>query len=248
MSRTVTALYDSRAEAETARARLGAEGNAGHMRILAKDTIGAIDGLKIKPEDADTYRDALRGGGVLLVAEVPDGQDSQRIVDLLTGTTASATGDKDPPLGSEGRVIEEARIPNVEEELRIGKRIVERGGVRVHSFVRETEAEKDVVLRDEHLGVESRPSERRLTEAEVASAGLLKDRVIEVSEMREEPVVTKSAVVREEVVLKKGVSERVETIRDTVRHTEIEVEELPGERPALTGLGDGNLRQEDRRR
>jgi uncharacterized protein (TIGR02271 family) len=248
MSRIVTALYDSRPEAETARARLGAESNAENMRILTRDTAGAIDGLKISPRDADTYRNALRSGDYLLVAEVPGGQDPQRIVDLLTVTADRASGENGRRLTGDSSITDEVRIPRAEEELRIGKRTVERGGARVHSIVRETNAQEDVVLRDEHLDVETRPSDRRLSDADVASAGLLKNRVIEVSEMREEPVVTKSAVVREEVVLKKSISERVETVRDTVRHTEVEVEELPSERPALRGLGDGNPRQEERRR
>jgi stress response protein YsnF len=51
--------------------------------------------------------------------------------------------------------------------------------------------------------------------------------VFEVAEMREEPVVTKTAVVREEVIIRKRISEHVETVGDTVRHTEIEVEDLP---------------------
>ena len=96
----------------------------------------------------------------------------------------------------------------------------------MHSFVQEREAAEHVSLRDEQLDASRRPVERRLSDDDVRAAGLLKDRVIEVSEMREEPVISKTAVVREEVVLTKNVTEQVETIRDTVRHTEVEVEEL----------------------
>ena len=240
MSRVVTALYDTRAEAETARARLGAESGAQNMRILAKDTLGALDGLKIKRDETDTYRSALLSGGHLLVAEVESGQDPQRIVDLLTNGSRRAAGTGSEQL--QGTVTQEIRIPQAEEELRIGKRTVERGGARVHSIVRETPAEEQVSLRQEHLDIDTRPSERRLSDSDVSSAGLLKERVIEVSEMREEPVVTKSAVVREEVLLKKTVTERVETVRDTVRRTEVQVEELPGERPVFGGSGEVHRR------
>ena len=250
MSRIVTALYDTRAEAETARARLQAEANAQNTRILAKDTVAAVDDLKIATSDTVKYRDELHRGGHLVVAEVPDGKDPQRIITLLeqsmlTEPGATAVRGRAADAGvSPARTVDEARIPRVKEELRIGKRSVERGGAHVRSFVREKPAEEQVPLRQERVAVETRSAERRLSDADVESAGLLKERVIEVSEMREEPVVTKSAFVREEVILKKEVTERVETIRDTLRHTEVEVEELPGTRPGASGLRNAHPEQE----
>jgi uncharacterized protein (TIGR02271 family) len=257
MSRIVTCIYDTRAEAETARARLGAEGGAANMRILAKDTVGALAGLKINPPDEQEYRRGLMEGGYLLVGEVPSDRNPDRIVALLTDSVqrqapvAGVGGSTGRDLAgdyTQGRVTQEARIPRVEEELRIGKRTVERGGARVHTIVRERQAEEQVSLKKEHLQVETRAAERRLSEAEVERAGLLRDRVVEVSEMREEPIVTKSAVVREEVILTKNVTEHVETIRDTVRHTEVEVEDLPGRRSAFNGFGDDAAPRGDRRR
>jgi stress response protein YsnF len=44
--------------------------------------------------------------------------------------------------------------------------------------------------------------------------------------MREEAVVSKEAFVREEVVVRKRVTERIEEVRDTVRRTEVETERL----------------------
>jgi len=228
MSRTVTALYDTRAEAETARARLQAEAGAGNNRILAKDTAAAIDGLKLSTSDTAHYREELSRGGHLLVAEVPDGKDAERIIRVLeqsmSNYASQAAADLD---GRAGTTVEEVRLPQVEEQIRVGKKQVERGGARVRSFVREAPAVENVSLRQERVSVETRPAERWLTEDDVVSAGLLKDRVVEVSEMTEEPIISKLAVVREEVILKKEVTERVQTITDTVRHTEVEVEELP---------------------
>jgi hypothetical protein len=127
----------------------------------------------------------------------------------------------------EPEVTEQARVPRIEEELRVGKRSVARGGARVRSFTRERPAEEDVTLTDEIVDVESRPSQRRLSEDEVQAGGLFKERVFEIAEMREEPVVTKVAVVREEVIVRKTSRQRTETIRDTVLATGIEVEDLP---------------------
>ena len=66
--------------------------------------------------------------------------------------------------------------------------------------------------------------------------------------MREEPVVTKIAVVREEVIVRKTMQERTETIRDTVRQTEVEVEDLPSSEPtASTFFGQPAKERPERR-
>jgi stress response protein YsnF len=97
--------------------------------------------------------------------------------------------------------------------------------------MRESPAEEEVTLREETVDVETRPSQRRLSDAELAAGGLFKERVIDIAEMREVPVVTKEAIVLEEVIIRKKVQERVETIHDTVRRTQIEVEDLPAAEP-----------------
>ena len=275
MPRTVAALYDSRAEADWARARLASEAKVKTARIIAKDTVGALEGLNFSPWDVQVYREGLSRGGHLLVAEVLNGA-TKRIVEILEQSASDDVEERDerewgdgdqgvqvrlpeeaadseapeaerhetgesgrapppdavrrsePPEEADVPVVEEARIPVAEEELRIGKREVARGGARVRSFTREAPAEEEVSLREEVVDVENRSCERQLSDEEVEAAGLFKERVFEVAQMREEPVVTKVAVVREEVIVRKTVKERVETIRDTVRHTEVEVEDLPG--------------------
>ena len=105
-------------------------------------------------------------------------------------------------------------------------------GARVRSFTHDVPAEEQVSLNHETLEVETRESGRQLGDSELA--GLFEDRVIEVVAMREEPVVTKVSVVHEEVVVRKSTRERKQTIRDTVRVTEVEVEDVPGtDAPAL---------------
>jgi stress response protein YsnF len=54
--------------------------------------------------------------------------------------------------------------------------------------------------------------------------------------MREEAVVTKEAVVREELVVKKTIEKRVERIQETVRRTAVEMERLE---PELAGTEEG---------
>lgn len=117
---------------------------------------------------------------------------------------------------------EEERIPLVEERLVVGKREVETGGIRVRSRIVEEPVSEQVTLRDEHVEVERRSVNERVDEPDA----LFKERTIEMSEMDEEAVVAKEARVREEMVVRKEVDQHVEKISDTVRHTEVDVEEL----------------------
>ncbi|HEY1325594.1 MAG TPA: DUF2382 domain-containing protein [Casimicrobiaceae bacterium] len=114
------------------------------------------------------------------------------------------------------------RIPVVEEELKVGKRVVERGGVRIFARTTERPVEEDVTLREERARVERRPVDRPATEAEQAQA--FKDATIEVRETVEEPVVSKSARVVEEVEVGKEQSQRTEKVKDKVRRTDVQVE------------------------
>jgi len=109
----------------------------------------------------------------------------------------------------------------VEEEVQVGKRAVERD-VRVHTTVTEKPVEEQVHLREEHVTVERRPADRPASGADQA---VFKEGVIEITETVEEPVVAKQARVVEEVVIHKEATDHVETIRDTVRRTDVEVEQ-----------------------
>jgi uncharacterized protein (TIGR02271 family) len=118
----------------------------------------------------------------------------------------------------------EQAIPIVEEQLRVGKREVGRGGVRVRSYVVEQPVNEQVSLREEHVNIERRPVDQPLSAA--AEGDLFRDQTIEMTETAEEAVVAKEARVTEELVVGKEVEQRTETISDTVRHTEVDVEQL----------------------
>lgn len=111
-----------------------------------------------------------------------------------------------------------ATIPVVQEELNIGKREVETGGVRLRSRIVEKEVAEDVNLREETVRVERNPVDRAATEADFEEAK------IEERERAEVPVVNKEARVVEEISLSKDVTEREETISDTVRNTEVDID------------------------
>lgn len=151
-----------------------------------------------------------------------------------TTTGAAATG-------GEVRAGGEEVIPLAEEKLRVGKREVDRGRVRVRSYVVETPVEEQVTLREERVDVERRAADRPATGGDE----LFRDRVVEVSETGEEAVVDKQARVREEVVVRKEADQRTETVRDTVRRTEVEVDDERSRRGAPTAK-PGATRGRDR--
>lgn len=119
---------------------------------------------------------------------------------------------------------EELAVPVVEEELRIGMREVDAGGVRVATHVEEIPIEEQVMVRTEQVRVERRAVDRVVGDADIPP---LRDGAIEVRGTTEEVVVDKQTRIVEEVVIRKDVEEHTETITDTVRRTDVQVEELP---------------------
>ncbi|MDQ1611934.1 MAG: hypothetical protein QOG00_1865 [Pyrinomonadaceae bacterium] len=114
-------------------------------------------------------------------------------------------------------------VPVVEEQLQVGKREVERGGVRVETLITEKPVEENVELREEHVNVERRPVDYTFhgTESEA-----FKESLVEIREAYEELVVNKKARVVEEVVVNKDVEQRTETVHETLRRTDVNVEQI----------------------
>lgn len=119
-----------------------------------------------------------------------------------------------------------------EETLNVEARKVEGNTVRLRRIVVETPVEKQVSLREEKVIVERRKPTGTST-AEDTLAG----KTVEMTDTFEVVNAWKSVRVLEEVVLRKEVTERVETVRDTVRRDEIEVE-----RPSVRALPRRNTK------
>ena len=121
-------------------------------------------------------------------------------------------------------------IQLAEESLAVGKRVVNHGGTRIRRFVVETPVEENVTLHDEKVMLERRP----VTDGRPMASDEFGDKTIEMTASSEEAVVSKTARVVEEVGLRKEATDRVETIRDTVRKEEVEVEQIPGSATTTT--------------
>ena len=116
-------------------------------------------------------------------------------------------------------------VPVYEEQLRVGKRDVSHGRVRLRSYVVETPVSEQIGLREERVSVERKPVDRAVTGL---SGDVFKERVIEVEETAEEAIVSKDVRLKEEITLRKEADERTETVSDSVRRTEVEVEDNRG--------------------
>lgn len=178
-----------------------------------------------RPEDAydidaldEEYRDAeyIPAAGAGMGAGAVGADYDTRTDTAATGATGTGAGRVETG--------EQEVIPVAEERLRVGKRDVGRGSVHVRAYTREMPVEERVTLRDETVHVERRaPTGGTLTGADAEAA--FRDREVVVEEHDEEAVVTKEAVVTEEVVVSKDVETREEVVSDTVRKTEVDVDD-----------------------
>jgi hypothetical protein len=247
VSNTVTALYDSHQEAARALRFINAEVSLTHADIYDRSeaSIQALRRLNLTPEERAACEDKVATGEYLLLARPRSGEGPENVIAALERAAEEPVEEDHSRTSSEAAhtivsgspVLAEERFPVVEEELRVGIRTVVRGGARVHTRVEEIPVVQEAELMSEFVRVASHPTSRSVSEQELEQGGLLRNRVIEIAEMREEAVVTKEVWVREEVVVSKITEHRVEQIHETVRRTVVETEDLGthatrgGERP-----------------
>ncbi len=178
------------------------------------------------------YSSGLQSGGALVSVTTGDEKVQQAATALrqagaqdLKGASGLASGQTAGRVTAEN-ITGDTLIPVVEEQLVVGKREVDHGGVRVYSHVVERPVEAEVMLREERIVVDRQPVNRAATEADFEAG---RGGTIELQAMGEEAVVGKASKVVEEVRVGKTSSEHVETIHDSVRKTEVEVEQLAGQ-------------------
>lgn len=178
--------------------------------------------------DADVYTEAVRRGSYLISVTVASPEQSDRAATILQGFNPVDLEQRETEWRSTGwtgtkAAKSQTSLPVIEEELKVGKRSVLKGGVRIYQHVTERPVEESVRLTEEHVNVTRTPVDEPATEADLAA---FKEGTLEVRETAEEPVVEKTARVVEEVNISKDVTERTETVSDTVRRTDVEVEKI----------------------
>ena len=193
------------------------------------------------PASGSTATTATAGGAVGLAMAgkaAPTRVVESETVTTRTPTVAPAPVAKAPiagtskPVGA-GRGTEDV-LQVVEERLNVGKRAVSRGKVRLHSYVVETAVSEDVTLRDETVSIDRHAVDRPVA---ALGADAFQERTIEMEEIDEEAMVGKIARVVEEIGIRKDVSDRTETVRDTVRSTKVDIDDGRTAGATATGLG-----------
>ena len=236
---TVVAIYETTANAQLAIAEIKAAG-------IADDAISVHGGPRATSTPAPTPagqqgfwanlfggepdhetaiydRSVERGATVVTVrttaaqvariVDILDSHDPVNVDERMTGSSPKA-----PPASQADDTVQLAQ-----ESLSVGKRVVNRGGTRIRRFVVETPVEQNVTLHAEKVTLERRP----VANGSAYAPADFKEKTIEMMESAEEAVVSKTARVYEEVGLRKEATDRVETVRDTVRKDEVEIEQIP---------------------
>ena len=231
---TLVCLFHHRDQAAAAIEDLHKQGvPSGSISVIghegSEQSVGlSLDELGIPGRDRQHLLDGLRQGGTMVTVSATG--EHVAAVEKIFGKHKATKIDEaevapaDAALAASAEA--ETSIPVVEEELAIGKRTVDQGGVRVYRRVIEIPVEESINLREEHVVVERHAMDRPVTDADLALQG---NQTFELTETAEEAVVGKTAHVVEEVIVGKSATEHMEHIHDTVRHTEVAIEEIKPE-------------------
>jgi len=252
MAQTVIGMFDNATEAQQAVQELMNRGfTQSNIDISNQNTSAATTGSTVDTDDDNDgiggffrnlfgdddndrynrYAQVARRSGSIVTVHAQTREEAERAADILDDNGAVDVDERAARYGysntnytnTDVDTTAGTTIPIIEENLAVGKREVETGGARLRSFIVERPVEETLRLRQERVFVNRTPADRPATEADFTS---FREGEIEVTEHGEVPVVSKEARVVEEVSLGKEVEEREETIRDTVRSTEVEVENL----------------------
>ncbi|MBO0860145.1 MAG: DUF2382 domain-containing protein [Chloracidobacterium sp.] len=239
MKDIVIGLFDNGSRAQTvAQELIGAGFGRGdvHLSNSPSEFREAISETNLSPVETEHYLSEISHGAVAVT--VITGTDrAERAAQIMSAYKARAAGQTGQTVVGEREVRGESELlrgererereisfPVIEEELRVGKRMVERGGVRIFSRVTERPVEQQVNLREERIKVEHRRVDRMASEQDMTL--FREGREVDLTEMFEEPVIAKEPHVVEEVIVSKEIVDHPETIRDTVRRTDVEVERV----------------------
>jgi uncharacterized protein (TIGR02271 family) len=193
-----------------------------------EQSLATLKELNLPTEDLRILSDGLKTGGTLIIVRATQAfaDKAESVFEHHNAEQIDEREAANQPQAAAATVAGDTVIPVVEEQLVVSKQRVERGGVRVFTHMIETPVEEQVVLREEHATFERHAVNRPVSESELSS---LQNQSFEVHEMAEEAVVGKTARVVEEIHVGKESTERTQKIKDTVRKTQVEVDQVPAE-------------------
>jgi uncharacterized protein (TIGR02271 family) len=270
METTVIGVFDEISQAQQAKSLLRQQGIADNMLRLSSTDAGLsqpsseehrgffarLFGLDESDEHLGHYSEALRRGSTLLSVHLMDDSRASEIARLLESAGAididrrvelwkaggyQGYSPNTRPLSADEVRKERDTFKVMEEKLKVGKQVVQTGGVRIHPRVLEKPVTEQVRLREERAVVERRPVDRPATPEEIATLGM-QGKPIEIRETAEKAVVAKEARVVEEVRVGKEAREKTETINETLRRTDVDIQQL-GEDTSDQALQDAARRR-----
>jgi stress response protein YsnF len=256
----IVTLFDTAQHAEAARRNLEAAGfSSNDISTINNQTLAMagdklnepglwrrLFGREIQTYEATVYGRSVQSGGVVLTVRVPETEvakatrilNAHEAVDLqkralqqglITNAAAPATPPP-PAVMAAGKTTpqgQEEVLRLAEEQLDVGKRVISDGATRIRRFVTVTPVEAQVTLHEEH----ARVIRRAVSDPNYIRDVDWSDKTIEVAESAEEPVITKSVHIAEEVVIRAEGTDTVKTVKDKIRRQQVEVEKISGETP-----------------
>jgi uncharacterized protein (TIGR02271 family) len=249
----VVAVYDTAAHADAAVNTLKSAGYSAHDISVIRNAGGEPNADLVEPgfwhrlfgrdidlHEAGAYSQSVLRGGVVVSVHVAESEaphvikllDTHNPVDMMDRAQTHGSSVAEPPkvvvppptsaanLTKDGEVVRLA-----EEQLNVGKRQVDAGITRVRRFSIQKPVEVSVTLHEERAEV----TRRAITNQRDVKDIDWSEQTIEVTETVEQPVVNKTVHVAEEVVIRRKGSDHVETVHDTVRQQQLEVERVPAD-------------------
>jgi len=239
----VVTLFDTKAHADAAVANLVNAGfSASDISVVGSAGLPSdlstndprlwrrLFGRDFSDADAGTFANTIADGGVVLTVRTDDVSVPRALAilnqhDLVVGNREALVpveAELIPVAPVREDLGKEGVLKLLQENIAVGKRLVEAGGERIRRYTVTKPVSAEVTLHDEHAEVFHRA---------VEDANFLDtdwdDAVLEVRESTEEPVVSKAARVYDEVGLTSVGTDRVETVTDSVREQKVAIERLP---------------------
>lgn len=243
----VVAVYDTEQNASAALTSLVSAGyRTGDISVIRNEGEAEKAGLHepgvwkrlfgrdLEHDEAAVLGQSFKEGSVIVVVRVPESHaptvmsllDRHKPVDVLdrakayglAGVTSAAVEDRIPAKSADQEMLRLA-----EEQINVGKRLVESGHTCVRRYVVEKPVDANITLHEEHVEV----IRRAISDPANVTDTDWSDKTIEVTDTIEEAVVDKTAHVVEEVLIRKQGSDRTQTVHDTVRRQQVLVERMP---------------------
>lgn len=228
---------------DQSRLAAGKAGNQKHVGLWQR-----LFGEDITKYEATVYGDTIREGGTVVSVRVPREQVAHAagILDLhhpinvhdravTTGVAQeshveAAKAQTQMPLAPKQEAAVTPKLAQIhpdtmrlaEEQLDIGKKMVETGRTRVRRFTTERDVDQDVTLHEEHAEVLRKAVSQPASIADVDWS----DKEMEVAETKEQALVKKTAKVVEEISLRTKGDDHIETIHEKLRRQQAEIEQL----------------------